>query len=253
MSKTEREQQGYAPAQRDELTRYSAEQVLSIVFEYCFPRSVVDVGCGVGTWLSVCRAKEVSAVFGVDGSYVDASLLQIPQDCFKAADLAKPINIGRSFDLAISLEVAEHLPSSMAETFVRTLIALAPVILFSAAVPRQGGFRHVNEQWPSYWVSRFAAEHYLVVDAIRPRIWNDDKILYWYRQNSLIFVRQDVLAPSAVWREARERTRTNQLDLIHPELWGLTSRAVVSNDCFAACPRRLWRSLLARWRTSHAK
>ena len=64
-------------------------------------------------------------------------------------DLAQPLQIDRRFDLALSLEVAEHLPPECGSEFVQTLTDLSSVILFSAAIPFQGGTDHLNEQWPS--------------------------------------------------------------------------------------------------------
>jgi hypothetical protein len=251
--KVHNDEKAYATARGDQLTRYSAERVLSIVFEFCSPGSVVDIGCGVGTWLSVCRSKGVSDVLGMDGSHVDTDLLQIPKESFSLADLAKPISIGRSFDLAISLDVAERLPASIADAFVHELTTLAPIVLFSAAIPHQGGFMNINEQWPTYWATRFAVERYVVADAIRPRIWGDSNVLCRYRQNTIIFVREEFLTASPLWRWACEHTRNNQLDLIHPDLWAAARHNGVPDDPFAPCLRRLWRSLLLRLRGRRTK
>ena len=103
------------------------------------------------------------------------------------------LKLNDAFDLAISMEVAEHLPERCAEPFVESLTRLADVVLFSAAVPFQGGIGHVNEQWGSYWVALFRNRGYTAVDIIRKRIWNDDQIPYWYRQNTLLFVKDGKL------------------------------------------------------------
>ena len=65
---------------------------------------------------------------------------------FTAVDLRDSFAIGRTFDLAISLEVAEHPPEEFAEPLVERLVTAAPFVLFSAAIPEQGGIHHVNEQ-----------------------------------------------------------------------------------------------------------
>lgn len=133
----------------------------------------------------------VEDICGIDGDWVPSDMLWIDEERFIAADLTQPLELDRSFDLAISLEVAEHLPESAATTFVRSLCALAPVIAFSAAIPMQGGANHVNEQWPTYWAELFRAEGWLVIDAIRSEIWNNDRVAPWYRQNLLVFVNHD--------------------------------------------------------------
>jgi hypothetical protein len=62
----------------------------------------------------------------------------------------------------------------------------APVVLFSAAIPGQGGYGHVNEQWPGYWARMFDECGYGVSDALRWAIWNDERVEPWYRQNLLL-------------------------------------------------------------------
>lgn len=131
-------------------SKRSAEQIVPILLELIQPQSVIDVGCGTGTWLSVFCEHGIEDIWGVDGDYVQEEALEIPKDRFLSHDLTKPLALDRKFDLAISLEVAEHLPCDSAEAFVDSLTQLAPVILFSAAIPFQGGVGHVNEQWQEY-------------------------------------------------------------------------------------------------------
>src|SRR6185295_11823721 len=101
--------------------------------------------------------------------------------------------LDRMFDCAVSLEVAEHVSPGHADQFVACLVKLAPIVLFSAAIPLQGGFQHVNEQWPDYWAERFQRYNYLPVDAIRPRIWHTREVLPYIKQNTMFFVREDQL------------------------------------------------------------
>src|SRR6267142_2976236 len=131
----------------------SAEVIAPLVLELLHPRSIVDIGCGDGNWLAVFCKLGVQDVLGIDGDYVERNLLQIPQNSFRSIDLSQPFNLGRTFDLAISLEGAEHLPAACAESFVKSLTRLAPFVLFSAAIPSQGGENHLNEQWPDVWAS----------------------------------------------------------------------------------------------------
>ena len=133
----------------------SAREIIPLVFELIRPRSVIDVGCGSGTWLAVCQEFGVEDILGVDGDYVDEKILTIPKSRFSPRDLRKPFQIGRRFDLVLSLEVAEHLPAESAGSFIDSLTAHGDVVLFSAAIPHQGGMRHLNEQWPA----RICAQH----------------------------------------------------------------------------------------------
>lgn len=205
---------------RHEKTIHSANTILSILLERIpAVHSAVDVGCGVGTWLSVLREKGAKDIQGLDGSWVDKDLLVIPQTCFKQVDLSKSdIELPQRYDLAVSLEVAEHLPTDRAEEFVASLTALSDYVLFSAAIPLQGGTGHVNEQWQHYWVKLFGVMDYVAHDFIRPRIWNDSQIPFWYRQNILLFSNQQNSKDTPLDSVGLD-TGSMPLDLVHPDLY----------------------------------
>lgn len=199
--------------------RASADRLMPWVLELVAPASIVDVGCGSGEWLAVAAAHGVTDYLGVDGPWVAHGTLEIPLDRFRTENLAAPLDLGRSFDLALCLEVAEHLPPEAGPVLVQTLTAHAPVVLFSAAVPGQGGEGHVNEAWPSYWRDQFAARRFLCVDVVRPRVWADADIEPWYRQNTLLFVADTHLPQSAELARHAAATRAPPLDIVHPALF----------------------------------
>jgi SAM-dependent methyltransferase len=207
--------------------RRSAQQVVPLVIELVAPASIIDVGCGEGTWLSVFREHGVTDVCGVDGEYVDRQRLEIPVSCFLARDLTQPLQLNRCYDLAMSLEVAEHLPSQCSELFVESLVRLAPIVLFSAAAPYQGGAQHVNEQWPAYWADRFARHDYLPVDCLRRILWSRDNVEWWYAQNLFLYVARAAL--NAIPHLLREHQACPMaLPLVHPRRylewieWGMS-------------------------------
>ena len=188
--------------------------------------SVVDVGCGNGSWLSVFRELGVQRIFGVDGDWIESDRLLIPADCFRRMPLDRDLAIGGAFDLAVSLEVAEHLHETRAAGFVADLCRLAPVILFSAAVPYQGGLNHVNEQWPDYWSDHFARQGYRAIDTIRLAVWDDPDVTWWYKQNVLLFANDEALAQNEKLANAYAATRQPVLRLVHPERYEIMARDV---------------------------
>jgi SAM-dependent methyltransferase len=179
----------------EDASHSSAQVVVPLLIDLVQPKSVVDVGCGRGTWLSVFRDHGIQDVLGLDGEYVGRESLAVPPASFRAVNLEQAFSVGRTFDLVLCLEVAEHLPQSRAESFVDDVAALGPVIAFSAAIPHQGGEHHVNEQWPGYWIDRFACRGYRALDPIRARIWEDPGVEYWYAQNLLTFIHAGAAEP----------------------------------------------------------
>ncbi len=190
-------------------TGRSAAVIAAYVASIVSPSSIVDLGCGTGPWLA---AFGVSDCLGCDGPWVDLRQLQIPTECFRVHDLSQPFRLDREFDLALSIEVGEHLPESSSATLVDSLTALAPVVLFSAAVPGQTGAGHVNEQWPDYWMNLFADRNYAACDVIRLRFWNHPDVRYFHAQNIILYVRRDRLHDLAIDETPVPR-------LIHPRLY----------------------------------
>lgn len=169
----------------------SARRVVPLVMDWLRPAFVVDIGCGEGAWLAAFAAAGC-AVAGVDGQQVDRSRLLVGEDAFVAHDLERPLGDaleGRRFDLAVSLEVAEHLTPARADGFIDDLVALSDRVLFSAATPGQGGYGHLNEQPHEYWITRFEDRGYAVSGLLRRQIADDTAVAAWYRANLLLFVK----------------------------------------------------------------
>lgn len=242
-------------SQQQEGSFRSALRILPLVFELISPRSVIDVGCGVGTWLAAARTLGVSDVMGVDGDYVDRGLLRIPEECFRSTDLSQPFTCEKTFDLALSLEVAEHLPGASASALVESLTRLAPVVLFSAAIPKQSGEHHVNLQWQSWWVNQFNRHGFHAVDCIRQRVWNDEAVEWWYAQNMFLMVREDQLHSSRRLQDALARSTWPHV-LVHPRSYleriavaeaaipaGVRDWLVLAPRVTRATAQRVWRRL----------
>jgi SAM-dependent methyltransferase len=213
----------------------SASVIVPMLIERFAPSSVIDVGCGIGTWASCFIESDIKHVVGLDGQYVDHDQLLIPKDAFRPTDLAEPLPDLGKFDLAISLEVAEHLPPSRSVSFVADLTGLAEVVVFSAAIPGQGGTDHVNERWQDEWAALFEEHGYVAVDCIRPRVWADPQVQWWYQQNLIVYVK----------RNAAELPESDQgsdmpLRIVHPSAYtGLAYHVCPENISTRKAARQL--------------
>jgi len=206
----------------------SARAVVPLVLERLRPSSVVDVGCGSGAWLKVFRDHGVVDVVGVDAPYVQHEALRIDARSFHPRDLSKPFRLGRDFDLAISLEAAHYVAEEHAAALVESIATLAPAVLFGAAVPGQGGGPGRNRQWPAWWAALFARHGFRAEDWLRPLVWEDGRVDWWYAQNTVLYLRDG---------ERGHRI----LPLVHPGLL----REVASPTVPEREPHRRW-SLLHR-------
>ena len=172
----------YTPAffaEHHQTVTLSAQAVAPIVMELLEPRSALDLGCGWGEWLD---ALGIEDVMGVDIVQQRAGWV--------AHDLTTPLDLGRTFDLVISLETAEHLPEEAADTYVENIVVhAADAVLFSGAVPGQEGLHHVNCQPHEYWHEKFEAHGFETLDIIRPRIPLTSYVSQWYRENIFVYRR----------------------------------------------------------------
>jgi SAM-dependent methyltransferase len=214
----------------------SARITVPLVVDAVSPRSVVDVGCGLGAWLAVFREHGVDDLLGYDGPWVDRSLLLVTPGEFRAVNLEEPLSETRRFDLALCLEVAQFLEQRHADRLVETLTSLADVVLFSAAIPGQPGIHHVNTQWPRYWSELFNARGYVASDPFRVVLWERPEVKWWFAQNIVCFGQPEALDGRPVL--ARSRCIA-PLPLVHP---GCLEHYVEELESAQAPRRRRWRS-----------
>jgi cyclopropane fatty-acyl-phospholipid synthase-like methyltransferase len=202
---------------RADNTEYSARILSTFVVKNIGNiKSVVDVGCGVGAWLREFKNQKIEVVKGYDGHYVNKNFLVIDKEEFEEINLEKvgKETVSRRFDLCVSLEVAEHISKAQAVNFIEFLTSLSPTVLFSAAIPGQGGVNHINEQWPKYWINIFKDKGYTCLDVIRPEIWENDKVILCYRNNAMIFTRDKHLI-----NQCASLPTFHGNNLVHPTLF----------------------------------
>lgn len=193
----------------------SADIIVPIVIDSIKDKinSIVDFGCGTGAflgkfkqYLSECEIK------GLDFGNVSSNLV-IDENEFTSVDLSKPYSLDKKYDLCISLEVAEHIHEEFADILIENLCNASDIILFSAALPKQGGGRHVNEQHITYWAEKFKARDYIQCDFIRKQIWNEKSVEYWYKQNIAMYVKKDMIDMI----QYKEKDSFEGMEICHPD------------------------------------
>ncbi|MGO4294263.1 methyltransferase domain-containing protein [Chitinophaga sp. RAB17] len=174
----------YANIHRDS----DAEVIVPLVYDLVKPKSIVDFGCGPGHFLNSFLKNGAKEILGLDGNFDDNQQRLLGEENFQIRNFELPICLSKRYDMAICLEVAEHLHPESADTLVKSLTNASDTILFSAAVPGQGGQHHINEQWVDYWVEKFAKHGFSFYDPIRAKIWNHPDVHWWYKQNIFLVV-----------------------------------------------------------------
>lgn len=193
----------------------SAQIILGLLFKFYQPQSVVDFGCGVGGWLAAAEALGSKTLKGFDGDWVPKESLFSKNIDFVPVNLEEEFEIERRYDLAMSVEVAEHLSETRAKPFVDMLCKASDVVLFGAAAKGQGGTNHINEQWQSYWINLFHSNRYDCFDIFRGVIWDNDQVDWWYRQNIFLFVNRDTQNTGLNLEMLKAKERMIP-DVVHP-------------------------------------
>jgi hypothetical protein len=205
----------------------SARHYLGYLFSMWMPQSAVDVGCGRGTWLAACRDFGVTRTVGLDGAWNSQEKMVHPLVEFHPCDLEKKVALNGTFDLVMSLEVAEHLEAGASATFVDSLTALGGAVLFGAAFIAQPGANHINTRLHSFWAEQFLARGYVLFDLFRRVFWSDDRVEPWYRQNTFLFVKPDhPLHAALIGHGHLFEPDARFADCVHPWLYLLALKEV---------------------------
>ncbi len=197
----------------------SAKEIVPFLLKNLKINSVIDIGCGCGTWLKIFEDMGVKDITGVDGTNSNESLVINQKNLIihNLNDLIKSFKPIKKYDIALSLEVAEHLNKEAGDALVKSLTSCSDIVLFSASIPDQGGgTNHVNEQWPDYWEKRFRKEGFVAIDAIRLNFWGNENVEPWYYQNTILYVRKGKIKSNSFLKKELEKTKSPIPSLVSP-------------------------------------
>ncbi len=196
----------------------SVQELVSLILKFFHPKSVVEIGCGEGELLKEFQ-KNGLRITGTDsGSYANAEFWKKNRNEFHAADITSArFNSKIKLDLAVSLEVANKIPSDHAPVFIHDLCQLSDVILFSSCIPGQDEDSK-NPQFPSYWKKLFRNNGFISLDCIRPLMWGNRRVKIEYRQNILVYINERFLYQYPLFYKFYMKENNNGLsDVVHPE------------------------------------
>jgi SAM-dependent methyltransferase len=156
----------------DRAARRNAPKMADAALEE-FPglKTLADVGCGGGIFAAEFGSRGLRVV-GCEYSEVSRKAAKkrgVEIYPFNLATSQEPLP-GSPFQAVITLEVGEHIPGPLADSFVQYLVATGDLIIFTAAQPGQGGHGHINEQPKAYWAQRFLKFGFKVDEAASSRV-----------------------------------------------------------------------------------
>ena len=194
----------------------SARVVVPYLMALFGPTSVIDVGCGSGHWLDAFGALGVERLVGLDFGQVPEGDPAVRNGWLRKTDLATPFAMDERFGLALSLEALQYLPPAREEGFIRDLAALAPVVVFSTSIPMQQwpAPGDAIERWQGHWPPLFSDHGFRVCDVVRQTFWDDPRVGWWYRQNVLVFINDQLLRQREELRPLTEGV--GRLSAVHP-------------------------------------
>lgn len=171
----------------------SANEIIPWLFNFYWDstrpiRHVIDIGCGEG-WFGAKLGDLTNAHISLwDNDGFDSP--NRAEGNWSKLDLEN-FTIDFQPDLIICLEVAEHLTEKAGRNLVKEIAKSTDHVLWSAAIPGQGGHGHINEQWSNYWIHQFN-ELGFTAEPIGLEFWGNEKVEPWYQQNLLWFSRTNV-------------------------------------------------------------
>ena len=176
----------------DEEQGRSYDVIAETIVDRFHPQAVIDVGSGSGALLAALQRRGVPRLAGLEGSEEGLRRSRRLRVNAGFCDLTQPFRLGPQFDVAVCLEVAEHLPADVADQFAGCLASGPDVLVFSAATPGQGGENHVNEQPHDYWIEKLRAHGFAVDEEMTARVreeWSERAVASWYCRNVIFFRR----------------------------------------------------------------
>lgn len=200
-------------------TYNAAKKIAPIVSESIgVPKSIVDLGGGAGAFLKAFKELGTEKVVCIDHPSITAEDLLINQNEFLPCNLNKELPSPIKSELAISTEFAEHVSKDRSKSVVDFLTSCSNIILFSSAIPRQGGIEHINEQRPSFWRNLFQSRGYERVDIIRQKIIFDRSIPFWFPQNLFLYVNQKLLEQDQLNISVQSQFIPPEFEIVHSRI-----------------------------------
>lgn len=227
-----------------EATHISAKILLGLLYKVYLPETVIDFGCGYGAWLAAAETLGSKTLIGYDPNWIEPDKMLGNHIKFNQVNLEEMLQLKVNGDLAMSLEFAEHLPEELAQPFVKQLCRTSDVIIFSAAIRYQGGTNHLNEQWQSYWIDKFSQNNFECFDIFRGQTWNNDSVIYYFRQNCFLFFN---IKSDRIDTDALKSLENNIPDIVHPQNYERKFAVYFQDPTFRSCLsvfRNYWKSKL---------
>ena len=161
-----------------------AKRLVNWLAGYFQPESVLDLGCGPGTYVDCFTDLGISCIGYDTDTRVEG------KDNLRCQSI---FDLEHTADLVLCMEVAEHIDGTANKQIASTMFdALAPggVLIWTAAKPGQGGVGHINCQTKDYWIEKLNHTGLIRNETIENKLIDFAKAGYhmgWFVQNLLVY------------------------------------------------------------------
>ncbi len=163
------------------------------LYEELKPNSVLDLGCGVGSYLEGFLNAGCKNLLGIELSFSDVEkyIVEDIRSHIIEGDVTTSLNLNRKFDCVISFEVGEHIAPYGTEKFIDNLILCSDrYIILTAAPPGQRGTGHINLRSKDFWIESIVSKGFLyredLVEKYRVK-WKEFNVEKYILNNLMVF------------------------------------------------------------------
>lgn len=171
----------------DLLPLFDVELADALIAVFHDVKSTIDVGCGTGYYAGRFAAMGVDRAVGIEPNPITGTYLGGAEAITADVTAGDDLGLG-AFDLAMSLEVVEHIPRERHDRFFDFLCSSARrYVVFAGGTPGQAGVGHIACRPETEWEAELNQRGWVRHPHLT-RFLRTSAFYWWSRRNTMVFV-----------------------------------------------------------------